>query len=626
MSRAPPKTSQNPPNPTQPPDTSGPTRRSSRLASQSASPSAETQLGRPAATRRRPVQSATATANPSAQEVEEEDTPSTDSEATALFIIAEALDKLLSRNSLPDHISTKLRNLSRYASKAGVKECKKEIVQISMEHVRDMRKDFMADLSSNYATLEDKLSSLVAKQEQILKATDTLTKNTEGINMAAKGIEDKVTKVNDATTQIASTTKTYRDALRAQPSQPLGTMVDLRLKDDLERKAKQILVVVHGDALSGKSLMEIQSKAEEAIAEMADELDRPDKVEIETVSTTRTKAILLQLSTKQAADWLRDPFIESKFTAKFAKDSMFVDRLYSIIVPRTPITFDPQAVSHLREVEESNNLDPRTIKKARWIKPINRRREGQTHAYAVLSLTAPSTANQLIRKGITICGVKTTPFKMKHEPLQCMRCRRWGHIAAQCLDTVDTCGACGEGHSTNNCNNPHSRFCAVCMDNTHTSWDRSCPEFTRRREIYNNKHPENNLPFFPTSEEWTLTTRPDKIPFEDRFPQRFTVNDIPAKVVPRRPQQQSHPRNRSKRHNNHNNHAAPTKNNAPNGDTNTIDRYFTNTQPTATTGRNTGEEDELPGPSYRDEPANSESIVERLIGDSNNTPPGNYPI
>ena len=65
---------------------------------------------------------------------------------------------------------------------------------------------------------------------------------------------------------------------------------------------------------------------------------------------------------------------------------------------------------------------------------------------------------------------------------------------------------------------------------------------------------------------------------------------------------------------------------SPNGDTNTIDRYFTNTQPTATTGRNTGEEDELPGPSYRDEPANSESIVERLIGDSNNTPPGNYPI
>jgi len=326
----------------------------------------------------------------------------------ALFTITEALDKLVSRHQMPDCMKTSLQNLSRYASKMAVKECKKEIVQVSMESVCDLCKCFPADLSGNYTALEDKISSLAAGQMQILKATDFIAKKTEGINIAAKGIEDKVTKVNDATTQIASTTKTYRDTILAQPSPPSGTRVDLRIKDDLVRKAKQILVFIDRDTFYGKSLTEIKNKAEEAIAELVDEPNHPEKVEIEAVTITCSKVLLLQLDTKQAADWLREPHIESKFTMKFAEGSIFVDRLYNIIVPRTPITFKPTNTTDLRKAEECNNLSPNLIKKARWIKPVERRHAGQTHTYAILSLTSPTTANQLIRNGIKICGIKTS--------------------------------------------------------------------------------------------------------------------------------------------------------------------------------------------------------------------------
>jgi hypothetical protein len=520
---------------------------------------------------------------------------------------------------MPEHIKGKLSNLSRYASKAGVKEGKKEIVQISIEDVRDMRKKFLADLSGNYAALEGKIASIAANQEQILKVTDSLTKNAEGISTAAKGIEDKVAKVNDATAQFASTTRTYRDALAAQPNHPPTTMIDLKLKDDLARREKQILVVTPSDALGGKSLTEIKSKAEEAIAEMEDVRDRPEKVEVETVSITHSKAILLQLCSKEAAEWLRDPLIETKFTAKFAKDSLFIDRSYNIIVPRTPITFDPSNTEHLRELEECNNLDTNTIKKARWIKPVNRRREGQAHAYATLTLASPTTANDLIRNGIRICRVKTQPSKLKREPLQCLRCRGWGHIAAQCLNDCDTCGACGEQHSTNDCNNPNIRFCVSCMVDTHASWDRGCPEFIWRCEIYNGRYPENNLPFFPTNEEWTLTTRPDKIPLENRFPQRYAVNNIPSKSAPRRTQQQNQKRTKPKRQNAR---AAPTKGSAQNGDANTIDKYFPSSQTNAVASSSTREEGEPSGPSWRDEPANNEgNFIEQLIGDTLATTP-----
>ena len=205
----------------------------------------------------------------------------------------------------------------------------------------------MAELSSNYNALECKLDGITAAQKQILKVTDSLTKKAEGINTAAKGIEDKVTKVNDMAAQIADSTRTYCDVLLAQPSHPLKTLDDLKLKDVLERKAKQILMEVHSDDLSRKSTTEIKSKAERIIAEMDDELDCPENVEVDFVTITQTKVILMQMNTKQAADWLKDPHIEFKFVAEFAKNSYFVDRTYSIVVPWVPITFDPKDTKHL---------------------------------------------------------------------------------------------------------------------------------------------------------------------------------------------------------------------------------------------------------------------------------------
>jgi hypothetical protein len=325
----------------------------------------------------------------------------------------------------------------------------------------------------------------------------------------------------------------------------------------------------------------------------------------------RNKAILLQLNTKQATNWLMDAAIETKFTEKFAKDSFFIYRNYNIIVPRTPITFDPKNEAHLREVEESNNLDLNSIRKARWIKPVARRREGQTHAYAVLTITSPSVANQLIRSGITICGARSSPTKLKHEPMQCLRCRGWGHLVAQCHNESETCGACGENHNTKDCSNPGNLCCTSCKSNTHASWDRNCPEFTRRCEAYNDKFPENKLPFFPTEEEWTLTLRPDRVPMKDRFPQRYAVNSLPTAATSTRPRQKNHTGNKEKRKGKQ---PATSKQTPQEGD---IERYLTRSQPAASTSNVTQEVGELFGPNWWAEPANYEESYPntgRLIG------------
>lgn len=477
-----------------------------------------------------------------------------------------------------------------------------EIIQVTTEDVRALRKDLVTDIYDWQNTINEKLDNLANSQRQILQATETITKEAKGINAAAKEIETKVTKVNATTDQIASTTKTYKDVLTTQPTKPIGTTADLKLADSLEQKAKQILLDIHSNELVGKSLTEIKNKANKAIAEIEDSCARPDRVEVVTVTLTRNKAILLQLNTKQATDWLKDVAIETKFNEKFAKDSFFIYRNYNIIIPRTPITFDPKNEAHLREVEEGNNLDPNSIRKARWIKPVARRREGQTHAYAVLTITSPSTANQLIRSSITICGASSSPTKLKHEPMQCLRCRGWGHLVAQCLNESETCRACGENHNTKDCRNPSNLHCTSCKSNTHASWDRNCPVFIRRCEEYNDKFPENKLPFFPTEEEWTLTLRPDKVPMKDCFPQRYAVNSLPTAATSARPRQQNHTSNKEKRKGKQ---PATSKQTPQDSGTNSIEKYLTRSQPAASTSSVT-QVDDLLCLDWTAEPANYE--------------------
>ena len=74
------------------------------------------------------------------------------------------------------------------------------------------------------------------------------------------------------------------------------------------------------------------------------------------------------------------------------------------------------------------------------------------------------------------------------------------------------------------CNSKDTLYCISCKNNDHTSWDRSCLEFRRRCVIYDERHPKNNMVYFPTEQDWTLTTHPDRIPLEEWFPRDLAVN------------------------------------------------------------------------------------------------------
>ena len=323
----------------------------------------------------------------------------------------------------------------------------------------------------------------------------------------------------------------------AKPNNSNRAVADPKVLINADRRSRQILIeydAIEENATLNISLLELKDKANRIIVEM-DDPARPESVAVENVTRTRNRSLLLLVNTKEAADWLRDPNVEYKFVDKYAIGASFKVRSYNVLLRWVPITLDPTNRTHHREIEEVNGLPEHMIKNMRWIKPIVRRRAGQTKAHATITLSSADTANKIIRDGIDICGSRALAERVKQEPLQCLKCQGWEHKADVCSAQTDTCGTCGDSHRTSNCTNKSKLHCVACQDNTHASWDRTCPEFRRRCAIYDERYPDNKMVYFPTDQDWMLSTKPDRVPLEERFLARFAVNSLPTTSNRRQP-------------------------------------------------------------------------------------------
>jgi len=130
----------------------------------------------------------------------------------------------------------------------------------------------------------------------------------------------------------------------------------------------------------------------------------------------------------------------------------------------------------------------------------------------------PNAANQAKTDGLIICNKWVSVLKHKKEPIRCLKCQGWNHIAAECVSNTDICGTCGmRGHQTSACTSENVTHCVSCDTDDHTSWSRDCPTFVRKCSEFNSKHPENDLPFYPSTESWTWATGPPPSAVPNRY-------------------------------------------------------------------------------------------------------------
>jgi hypothetical protein len=180
----------------------------------------------------------------------------------------------------------------------------------------------------------------------------------------------------------------------------------------------------------GKSIADLKDKIDAALSCITPL--PPEGTRVQEINKLRNGGIVIQLLTKEATAWLREPTNETAFINKMGMSTHIKDRNFPILVPRVPLSFDPTNQEHLHKVESVNNLPPKTLSKARWIKPEYRRHPNQKFAYATFSISLATEANRLIRDGMYICSMRTFPKRLKYKPRQCMKCWKWGHYASKC--------------------------------------------------------------------------------------------------------------------------------------------------------------------------------------------------
>lgn len=411
-------------------------------------------------------------------------------------------------------------------------------------------------LTEQIAEMERNLSTKLAGQVDIHSATGKIDEAIAKLDKATTEVEAKLTEVSGTASQIASKANSYKEALLRNPTPGPARSQETDMarvaNEAADKLERQVLFEVDADELLSQSDVAVREKANQAI-NLVTSPAKPEDAFIMDINRVRKGALVIKMSSKEAANWLRHPEVTPVFTANFLTGAVVKPRQFPLIVPRIPLTFEPEDGEHLREVEESNDLPKDVIAKAKWIKPEFRRKMDQTVAHATFMLNDVNVANRCIRDGILICGVKVYPAKQKRQPIQCMKCRGWGHYANVCHRTKDICGTCGGEHRSSDCDGNWGNYCVSCKSTTHASWDRNCPEFAKRCAWYDRMHPENTLKFFPTDSSWTHEVRPEKIPFEDRFPTRFAVGSLPppnrnGRGLPTRPieKQPKHPKGKGK--------------------------------------------------------------------------------
>ena len=441
---------------------------------------------------------------------------------TCYHTIATALELVLTKHKMLPPLRMALLGIMDMLNLAAKEETCSSLTNM----VNSIHDQIKADTSSLYSKLESKLTDIQMDQKKLLSLADTINRSMQILHNPAKELESRVGAASTIMDKMASATRTYRDALTSNAVTPSPLNADLKILDDVVRQSKQILIKhdsSDNNPMLNTSIADLKEKVNKIINNLSDPC-HPDKVRVEGITRTRFGTLLMQLNSKEVVLWLKEPDIEMNFLKEFSDGTSFKDRSFNIMVKWVPITFDLGNRTHHREIKEVNDLTDHLISHAHWIKPERRRCKGQTHAHLILILNKAETANCIICSRIDICGVKTKAERTKHEPIQCLKCRGWEHKASDCPAMKDTCSTCGNDHHTNACTRSDKQYCVSCKTDTHASWDRVCPEFKKHCAKYDERFLENSLVYFPTTQDWMLTTRPNRILLDERFPQHLAVN------------------------------------------------------------------------------------------------------
>ncbi|KAG1812203.1 uncharacterized protein BJ212DRAFT_1247207, partial [Suillus subaureus] len=150
------------------------------------------------------------------------------------------------------------------------------------------------------------------------------------------------------------------------------------------------------------------------------------------------------------------------------------NRTFHVLMENIPISFVPESTAAIDDIKKKAAFTPKTILKAKYIKPIVRCNLNQRTAHIILTFNSRESANHTIKFGLSVASKRVYGQKLLPEPSRCLKCHSFdgSHMATDCPKDADICGTCGEQHRTATCkvDDPNNYHCANCEIKGHAAW------------------------------------------------------------------------------------------------------------------------------------------------------------
>ncbi|KAG1872946.1 hypothetical protein DFJ58DRAFT_628551, partial [Suillus subalutaceus] len=83
--------------------------------------------------------------------------------------------------------------------------------------------------------------------------------------------------------------------------------------------------------------------------------------------------VIFKVDSIDTKAWISCKSVSQSFSENFRNETIIKDRTFQVIAEYVPTTFNPDSSTSLAETEKSNKLQPGTLTKAKWIKPLAHR-------------------------------------------------------------------------------------------------------------------------------------------------------------------------------------------------------------------------------------------------------------
>jgi hypothetical protein len=384
--------------------------------------------------------------------------------------------------------------------------------------------------------LEVQINDLRAEMTEKLQDIQTTIEN------SASSTLHEVTKATAAIATGPSTHATYAAAAATNTPFAANTSIDPRIRARQGILERQVLIDPQSRSdkalLSDLSNTALVERANQALQSDSYDENHTPNPDFKCLNARRLDngGILLEFNSSPAANWIRTTGHTNGFTTNFSGDgnARIKQRGFSLVLYYIPITFRPDNLADVQEVEENNKMEIGSIKNIRWIKPVERRLPQQINAHAIITVSSAQIANKIILEGLHIRQKRIEAEKLRKEPLRCSICQKHNHIARSCKVKTNVCGTCGHAHRTAKCDGTYGNYCMPCRLEGHTSWSRDCPTFEAKCNEMNARIQENTMPYFPTDELWTQAIEPRAQPQTEK-PARQKGRGLPPHLAFRPP-------------------------------------------------------------------------------------------